>query len=594
MLSLNNAFSDEEVYAFNQRIRQRFNLKKDLAYLCETKLDGVAVSLLYENGLLKQAATRGDGSVGEDITQNIRTIQQVPLKLRGTDCPKLLEVRGEVFLPKAGFENLNKRAAKLGQKVFMNPRNAAAGSLRQLDPKITASRLLEIYFFSIGMVSDDVKLPKTHLDLLKLLQKWGLRISPEIRLAKNIKDCLSYYQKMVERRDTLSYEIDGVVYKVNDLEMQKQLGYVSRAPRWAIAHKFPAQEELTTVNDIVFTVGRTGALTPLARLEPVFVGGVTVSNATLHNLDEAWRKDVRVGDTVVIRRAGDVIPEVVSVVMDRRPRGTHPVKVPTHCPVCHSEAIKPEGEVVVRCTGGLYCRAQQRGAILHFASRRAMDIDGLGEKIVDQLLETGLIHNVADLYKLQEVQLSSLERMGKKSAQNLLKAIEKSKQTTLFRFLYALGIPDVGETTAHNLATHFGFLSKIMETDEDKLQEVADIGPILAAHISGFFRQEHNLKIIKALQKMGVSWAEEAPKKKIMALANQTFVITGTLESMSREEAKDLLQSLGAKVSNSVSSKTSYVVVGADPGSKLAKAQELDIPILNEQDFLKLLAPFSR
>lgn len=586
MLSLNNAFTDEDIYAFDKRVRQKLQMDNPIEYACETKLDGVAVSLLYEQGRLVRGATRGDGSTGEDITQNIRTIPAVPLQLRGKKYPDLLEVRGEVYLAKSEFEKLNNRARERGQKIFVNPRNAAAGSLRQLDPHVTAERALKIFCFSVGAISDNFMLPERHSEILYQLQEWGLRINTEMRVVTGAEECLQYYQDIGQKREALLYEIDGVVYKVNNIAAQKTLGYISRAPRWAVAHKFPASEELTEVIDVEFTVGRTGALTPLARLNPVFVGGVTISNATLHNLDEAHRKDVRKGDTVIVRRAGDVIPEIVGVVMAKRPSGTKPVVLPKYCPVCHSQVVKAEDEAVARCTGGLYCRAQLKSSILHFVSRRAMDIDGLGDKLVDQLLENGLIKNIVDIYRLTQEQIANLERMGEKSADNLIQAIAKSKETTLPRFLYALGIREVGEATALSLANHFHHLENIMDADEDRLQQVPDIGPVVAMHIASFFRQDCNREIIKDLKALNIHWPE-----KITAgegpLANQTFVITGTLTSMSRDQAKELLLSLGAKVSNSVSSKTTYVVVGDDPGSKFEKAKELGITILDEDAFLE-------
>lgn len=588
MLSLNNAFSDEDVLAFDQRIHQRLNIDHPIEYCCETKLDGVAVSLVYEKGQLIRGATRGDGATGEEITHNVRTIPTIPLKLRGAHIPDLLEVRGEVYLGKEEFEALNKRALEFGEKVFVNPRNAASGSLRQLDPTITANRGLKIYCFSIGMVSDDFPLPKRHSDFLSQLREWGLRVSPKVRVVDSIEGALAYYQEMQKEREQLPYEIDGVVYKVNDRKAQQELGFVSRAPRWAIAHKFPASEELTLVQDIDFQVGRTGILTPTARLKPVFVGGATVSNATLHNLDETWRKDVRVGDTVIVRRAGDVIPEVVAIVPEKRPKKTKRVALPQKCPVCGSEVIKPEGEAYAKCTGGLYCHAQLRNSFLHFASRRAMDIEGLGERMVDLLLETKLIHTLPDLYKLKVEEIAELPRLGEKSAENLINAIEKSKDTTLPRFLYSLGISNVGEATALNLAMHFRSLDKIMKADQEKLEEVQDIGPIVAAEIEGFFRQACNQEIIAKLQKSGIHWKEIAVKKDL-PLQDLTFVLTGTLESLSRDQAKELLIELGAKVAGSVSAKTSYVVAGADPGSKLDKAEKLGIEILDEQGFLKLL-----
>lgn len=588
MLSLNNAFTDEDVQAFDHRIHQRLGIEEPFEYCCETKLDGVAVSLVYEEGILMRAATRGDGTTGEDITHNIRTLPSVPLKLRGKDIPKLLEIRGEVYLGKAEFEALNERAQERGEKIFVNPRNAASGSLRQLDPTITAERNLKIYCFSLGAVSDDFPLPTRHSDFLNKMQEWGLRVSPMASVVKGVAGCLDFYHELQDRRSKLPYEIDGVVYKLNDRQAQHTLGFVSRAPRWAIAHKFPASEELTLVQDIDFQVGRTGILTPTARLKPVFVGGATVSNATLHNLDETWRKDIRVGDTVVVRRAGDVIPEVVGAILEKRPAKTKPVALPKICPVCHSEVIKPEGEAYARCTGGLYCHAQLRSSFLHFASRRAMDIEGLGERMVDVLLETGLINTIADIYRLKADKIAELPRMGLKSAENLINAINRSKETTLPRFLYALGIRNVGEATALSLVMHFKRLEAIMTANEETLQEVPDIGPIVAEQIVAFFRQPCNQEIIVQLMSLGVTWQEvETPTQQ--PLAGQTFVLTGTLESLSRDEAKALLLSLGAKVTGSVSAKTSYVVVGSDPGSKFDKAEQLGVPVLDEKAFLELV-----
>lgn len=589
MLSLDNAFSREEVLAFEHRIKERLHTTGEIEYCCEPKMDGLAVSLLYVDGQLTQAATRGDGYTGEDITANIRTVKSVALHLRGKDYPKVLEVRGEVYLPKKGFAALNARAAEKGEKVFVNPRNAAAGSLRQLDSKITASRPLAIYCYGVGEVQHG-HLPDRHSEILHKLAEWGLRISSEIKVEKGIEKCLRYYQHMMDKRNALPFEIDGIVYKVDSIELQQRLGFVARAPRWATAHKFPAQEELTQVQAVEFQVGRTGALTPVARLKPIFVGGVTVSNATLHNMDEIERKDVRIGDTVIVRRAGDVIPEVAGVVKERRPHDAKKIKLPKQCPICGSEVLKPEGEAVARCEGGLYCPAQRKEAIKHFASRKAMDINGLGDKIVEQLVDEKLIANVADLYSLTLKQLAALERMGEKSAENTLMAIEKSKNTTLPRFLYALGIRDVGEATAYNLAMHYSTLEKIMVVDEEELQNVQDIGPIVAAHAFAFFKQAHNREIIKKLIKHGIHWRNmPAIDSSKLPLASKTFVLTGTLATMSRDEATAQLQKLGAKVSGSVSKKTAYVVVGEDPGSKLTDAKKLGVTIINEKDFIKLL-----
>jgi DNA ligase (NAD+) len=589
MLSLENAFTEQELIAFDQRVHQRLKTEKIIEYACEPKLDGVAISLLYEDGLLVQGATRGDGTTGENITANVRTIASLPLHLYGKDYPAILEVRGEIFMPKAEFEALNKRALEEGERVFANPRNAAAGSLRQLDSRITASRSLQIFFYAVGKTTGHIW-PEKHSEMLEELKTWGLRINPENRVVQGVEGCLDYYHKLGNKREKLPYEIDGVVYKVNSRAQQRELGFVARAPRWAIAHKFPAHEVSTEVLAVEFQVGRTGVLTPVARLKPVFVGGVTVSNATLHNLEEIWRKDVRVGDTVLVRRAGDVIPEVVSVVLERRPTHTHRVALPKHCPVCGSEIIKPEGEIAARCTGGLYCKAQVRERIKHFASRRAMNIEGLGDKLVQQFMEVGLLQNVADIYRLKAPEIAALERFGEKSAENLIAAIEKSKNTTLARFLYALGIPDVGEATAANLARHFGQLEKLRTAHEEELQTVPDIGPITAANIAGFFRQAHNMELIIQLHQLGVHWQEGEPQvAKVRPLTGKIFVLTGTLQAMTREAAKERLEALGAKVTESVSRKTSYVVVGEEPGSKLAKAQTFSIPILDEKAFLEFL-----
>jgi DNA ligase (NAD+) len=587
MLSLQNAFAEKELFAFDKRVKDRLKLEHPIEYICEPKFDGVSVSLLYEDGILVRAATRGDGMIGEDITQNAKTIGSVPLKLHGKKYPHILEVRGEVYIPKADFAKYNKLAHETGEKVFVNPRNAASGSLRQLDANITAKRPLQIFFYTIARI-DEGKMPANQYHILQQLKNWGFRVNKEIKLTKGMDACFKYYYQMLGKRNSLPYEIDGVVYKINDLLAQQKLGVVSRAPRWAIAHKFPAQEDVTKVIGIEFQVGRTGALTPVARLKPVFVGGTTISNATLHNIEEIERKDVRVGDTVVIRRAGDVIPEVVSVVVDERPKNTKPVKLPSHCPVCNSEVVKAEGEVVARCSGGLFCKAQRKESIKHFASKSALNIDGLGDKVVEQLVDEGLVDHVTDLYTLEEEKLASLERMGKKSANNLLAAIEQSKDTTLVRFIYALGIREVGIATARSLVNYFGNLDDLMHADEQVLQNIPDIGPVVALHIATFFRQKHNLELIEKLCKLGMHW-QEGKEKKQQLLAGKTFVLTGSLETMTREEAGERLQELGATVSSSVSAKSSYVIVGKDPGSKFTKAKELGIKILNEKEFLKLL-----
>jgi DNA ligase (NAD+) len=585
MLSLGNAFSEDELREFNRRVVDRLDLQSDveLTYAAEPKLDGAAVSLLYIDGVLVRGATRGDGSTGEDITHNVRTIESIPLHLMGDGYPSRLEVRGEVFMPKAGFEQYNERARTAGEKTFVNPRNAAAGSLRQLDPKITAERPLDMYAYSVG-IADGGLLPDTHSEIIDQLQEWGIKVCPERRVVNGVEGCLDYYQSLGQRRSELSYEIDGVVYKVDSLDLQKELGFVSRAPRWAIAHKFPAQEELTEVLSVEFQVGRTGAVTPVARLAPVFVGGVTVSNATLHNIDELHRKDVRVGDTVIVRRAGDVIPEVASVILNRRPEGTQQISLPKDCPVCGSHVTREAGEAVARCTGGLFCAAQRAEALKHFVSRRAFDIEGLGAKLIEQLVANGLLETPADIFLLTKSELSELDRMGDKSAENLIRAIEASKSTTLARFLFALGIREVGEATAASIAAYYGRLSNLIAAQEDDLQDVPDVGPVVAARIRNFFGEEHNLAVISKLQKCGVIWSESDPVRhsKDGPLAGKIFVITGTLPTMTRDEAKDLILAFGGKVTGSVSSKTDYLVAGEKAGSKLAKAEALEIAILDE------------
>jgi len=593
MLSLGNVFSEEELREFHRRIANRLELEDvdDLQYAAEPKLDGAAVSLLYEKGRLVRGATRGDGTTGEDITHNVRTIQAVPLKLTGKRHPVSLEVRGEVFMPRTGFKRFNEQAAARGDKTFVNPRNAAAGSLRQLDPRVTAERPLDIYVYSVGHMEGGV-LPDRHSDILEQLQLWGLKVCPEWRVVEGIDGCIDYYSDIGKRRDTLAYDIDGVVYKVDRLDYQRELGFVSRAPRWAVAHKFPAQEQLTVVNKIEFQVGRTGAITPVARLEPVFVGGVTVSNATLHNMDELHRKDVRVGDTVIIRRAGDVIPEVVKVVMERRPARTRVVKAPKVCPVCGSAVSRAEGEAIARCSGGLVCSAQRVESLKHFVSRRALDIEGFGSKLVEQLVAADRLHTPADIYTLSRDELESLERVGPKSAENLLQAIEKSKKTTLDRFLYGLGIREVGEATAAAIAAHFGSLRAVMEADEATLLQVPDVGPIVTSHVKAFFQEDHNREVIGDLVRCGLSWpeTEAMPEPGSGPLAGKTFVLTGTLSSMTRDEAKAKIQSLGGKVTGSVSKKTDYLVYGESAGSKLTKAQNLKVVTINEEALLDLLS----
>ena len=589
MLSLGNAFSDEDLVVFDKRLRERLDDDSLISYACEPKLDGAAVSLLYQNGILVRGATRGDGSTGEDITSNVRTIGSIPLKLIGSGYPSTLEVRGEIYMPLKGFESLNRSALVSGQKPFVNPRNAAAGSLRQLDPQLTAKRPLEFCCYSVGLVSGG-KLPAIHSEILALLAQWGLRINSESRSVIGIDACIEYYQQLSKKRNNLAYDIDGIVYKVDDIELQQELGFISRAPRWAIARKFPAQEEMTVLEAIEFQVGRTGAITPVARLKPVFVGGVTVSNATLHNFDEIQRLDVRVGDTVIIRRAGDVIPQIAQVILAKRPDGTTLVQMPFSCPVCGSPASRIEGEAVTRCEGGLFCQAQQSEAIKHYSSRKAMDIDALGGKLVEQLVEEKFIASVADLYSLDKQQLVQLERLGEKSVDNLLAAIEKSKLTTLARFIYALGVREVGEATARNLANHFCELPTIMQASFESLIEVDDVGPIVAQHIVNFFSTEHNQQVIEKLLAADVQWPTIAkPDVSQQPLLGQTFVVTGKLERISRNDAKLQLQILGAKVAGSVSAKTTTLVAGPGAGSKFVRAQELGVNIIDEEQLLLLI-----
>jgi DNA ligase (NAD+) len=591
MLSLDNAFTEEEVRDFDRRIRERLGSAEPMAYNAEPKLDGLAVSATYENGAYLRGATRGDGETGEDITPNLRTIAALPLKLRTAHAPPILEVRGEVFMPLAGFERHNKEAIARGEKPYVNPRNAAAGSLRQLDPRMTAARPLDLFIYGIGYV-EGVQLPARHSEQLELLRTWGFRICPQSRRVDSIDGCLEYFRTIGAARASLPYQIDGVVYKVDDIELQRKLGFVSRAPRWAIAHKFPAEEALTTVREIEFQVGRTGALTPVARLQPVFVGGVTVSNATLHNMDELIRKDVRVGDTVVVRRAGDVIPEVVRVLPERRlVVGGEPaplVELPKHCPVCGSPVVREEDQAVARCSGGRFCQAQRREEIKHFASRRAMDIQGLGDKLVDQLVERGWARTPADLFDLTAAQLATLERMGEKSAQKLAHAISASKLTTLARFLFALGIRDVGEATAAALAQHFGDLDQLRRAPVGLIEEVPDVGPVVAANVAAYFADRENSEIVDRLIASGVRWPAAAARTG-GALAGKTFVLTGTLSAMTREQAQEAVAQRGGKASGSVSKKTDYLVAGAEAGSKLRKARELGVTVLDEAAFLELL-----
>jgi DNA ligase (NAD+) len=589
MLSLGNAFEDQELIDFDRRVRDGLNVDR-VDYSAEPKLDGLAISLRYEDGVLVRGSTRGDGYTGEDVTQNVRTIDSIPLKLIGKDYPRVLEVRGEVFMSKKGFEELNKRQSEQEEKTFANPRNAAAGSLRQLDSRITATRPLEFYSYGLGVVEGQA-MPERHSEIMQALKRWGVRINPESRLVKGVEGCLEYHGKMLRKRESIPYDIDGVVFKVDRVDQQETLGFVSRAPRWAIAHKFPAEEEMTTLIGIDVQVGRTGALTPVARLEPIFVGGVTITNATLHNQDEIERKDVRIGDAVIVRRAGDVIPEVVQPVLSKRKnKKLRKFKMPTECPVCGSKVVRLEGEAVSRCTGGLYCPAQRREAIKHFVSRRAMDVEGIGDKLVEQLDQLGMIKDVSDLYHLKADAIAGIERMGEKSADNLIKGLEQSKKTTLSRFLFALGIRQVGETTAQTLARHFGSLEALMQADEEALIEVPDVGPVVAQSIVSFFKEKHNRDVVKKLIKAGINWPrEKIPSAKTQTLTDKTFVLTGTLPNMSRNEAKEKLLRLGAKVSGSVSKKTDYVVVGADPGSKADKAEELGVTMIDEEQLLKLL-----
>ncbi len=591
MLSLDNAFSAEDMVHFNRRLLDRLSDGSDsLEFACEPKLDGIAVSLLYRDGLLQRGATRGDGATGEDITHNVRTIRSIPLRLRGGDCPTVLEVRGEIYMPRAGFEQLNARARERGEKTFVNPRNAAAGSLRQLDARITASRPLEMCCYGVGLVEGGV-LPDRQASVLARLRDWGLKINPESAVVRGIDACNAYFDALALRRDSLPYDIDGIVFKVNELALQERLGFVSRAPRWAIARKFPAQEEITRLLDVEFQVGRTGAITPVARLEPVFVGGVTVSNATLHNSDEIERLGIQIGDSVIVRRAGDVIPQVVSVVLEKRPDSARAIQFPTRCPVCQSAIEREEGEAVWRCMGGLVCGAQQKAAIKHFASRRAMDIEGLGDKLVEQLVDEGLVDNVAGLYVLSRPQLLNLERMGDKSADNLLAALDASKQTTLPRFIFALGIREVGEATARNLARHFGNWAALASATEAQLLQVDDVGPVVADHLRQFFDSEASMAVVASLQQAGVSWPDIARQpEQDTPLAGQVWVVTGKLEAFSRDEAKARLQELGAKVAGSVSAKTTCLVAGPGAGSKLARANELGVEVIDEQSLLSLLA----
>ncbi|WAJ71243.1 NAD-dependent DNA ligase LigA [Catenovulum adriaticum] len=594
MLSLDNVFSDDELKAFEQRIFDRLKNNQAIEFSCEPKLDGLAISILYREGKLVQAATRGDGRIGENVTDNIKTIRAIPLKLRG-DYPAELEVRGEVFMPKTGFEKLNEQQKEKGNKVFANPRNAAAGSLRQLDSKITAARPLAFYAYSMGYFEPESDIANSHFERMMQLKNWGLPVCPVIKKVTGSQALAEYYDWIGEQRNSLSYEIDGVVYKVDSIELQQNLGFVARAPRWATAHKFPAQEEITQLLDVEFQVGRTGAITPVARLQPVSVGGVTVSNATLHNADEIARLQIKIGDTVIIRRAGDVIPQVVSVVEEKRTEAANlrEIEFPTECPVCGSQVERIEDEAITRCSGGLICGAQLKESIKHFASRKALDVDGLGNKIVEALVDLELIKNPADLFSLTVEQITTMDRMGDKSALNLVNALDKAKQTTLAKFLYALGIREVGEATANNLALHFKSLDAVKNANYDQLIEVSDIGKIVAEHIVSFFAEEHNQTVIQALLDAGISWPQiETLSVDEQPLKDQIYVLTGTLTTMGRNDAKAHLQNLGAKVTGSVSAKTHYLVAGESAGSKLTKAQDLGVEVLTEDDLTQLLQTY--
>ncbi|QWD25612.1 NAD-dependent DNA ligase LigA [Polynucleobacter paneuropaeus] len=587
MLSLNNAFEDAELIAFDRRCREGLNVKQ-LDYAGELKFDGLAISLRYENGSLVRAATRGDGASGEDVTANIKTVRAIPLRLLGKNIPAVLEVRGEVFMYLEDFLKMNQLAAAQGEKEFANPRNAAAGSLRQLDSKITAKRPLSFFAYGLGALEPQGWLPATHEELLNRYVDLGLPVCTERKILKSVEDMLAFYHEIEAKRDSLPYDIDGIVYKVNSIAEQNTLGFVSRAPRFALAHKFPAQEALTTVLGIDVQVGRTGAITPVARLAPVEVGGVTVTNATLHNEDEVKRKDVRIGDTVTVRRAGDVIPEVVSVIKERRTKSATEFVMPSRCPVCDSHIERLADEAVARCSGGLFCGAQRKQALIHFAHRRALDIEGLGEKIVDQLVDQNLVRTPADLYRLGFSALANLERMGEKSADNLIQAINQSRNTTLARFIFALGIRHVGETTAKDLANHYQSMHALMDASLEDLLTVKDVGPVVADSIVSFMEEAHNREVIEQLLASGMQLSVEM-KVISAAVVGKTFVLTGTFPSLSRDQAKDLLEKAGAKVAGSVSKKTDYVVAGTDAGSKLSKAEELGITVIDEQKLLMLL-----
>ena len=594
MLSLDNVFDEESYLAFDKRVHDRLKRADPLTFCCELKLDGLAVSLLYQDGELVRAATRGDGTTGENITANVRTIRAIPLRLHGDNIPRRVEVRGEVFMPLVGFEQLNDEARRKGGKVFANPRNAAAGSLRQLDPRITAKRPLTFFCYGVGLLEGG-ELPRSHIQRLMQFKAWGLPVSDRVKLCTGSEQVIAFYRQVEQDRSGLGFDIDGVVIKVDSLDLQEQLGFVARAPRWATAFKFPAQEQITQVREVEFQVGRTGAITPVARLEPVQVAGVIVSNATLHNADEIERLGLRIGDTVIVRRAGDVIPQVVGVVMDQRPQDAKEIAFPEHCPVCGSDIKRVEGEAVARCTGGLFCAAQRKEALKHFVSRRALDVDGMGDKIIEQLVEKQYVENPADLFTLTAGKLTGLDRMGPKSAQNLIVALEKAKQTTFARFLYALGIREVGEATAANLAAHFRNLENLRAADIEALKSVPDVGEVVAKHVVNFLGEEHNQKVIEALEKV-ITWPE--PQQIIAEeidspFAGKTVVLTGSLTILSRDEAKDRLTALGAKVSGSVSKKTDLVIAGEAAGSKLVKAQELGITVIDEAEMIRLLGESS-
>lgn len=594
MLSLDNAFSDEELLAFNQRILDRLKTSGDIEYACELKLDGIAVSLLYRDGVLVRGATRGDGTNGENITQNVRTINSIPLRLHGEGFPPVLEVRGEIYMPKTAFNALNEKARAADEKLFVNPRNAAAGALRQLDSRITASRRLEMCAYSVGLVEGG-DLPETHSETLNALKHWGFLTNRESEVANNIQQAIDFYRRIGEKRDALAYDIDGIVFKVNSRQLQNELGFISRAPRWAVAYKFPAQEESTTLLDVEFQVGRTGAVTPVARLQPVFVGGVTVSNATLHNRDEIQRLSIKIGDTVIVRRAGDVIPQIVQVIESKRPENARDIIFPEHCPVCGSPVETVADEAVARCSGGLVCAAQRKEAIKHFAARKAMNVEGLGDKLVEQLVDLGLVNTLADIYSLTREQLAGLDRMGEKSADNILLALENTKKTTLAKFIFALGIREVGEATARNFANYFGNFEALAAADEEALQKVPDVGPVVAHFVAEFFDQESNRIAVEKLREAGIHWDNiDVASPQELPLDNLTYVLTGTLETLSRDDAKAHLLALGAKVAGSVSAKTDYVVAGPGAGSKLAKAEELGLKVMDEAALLELLREHGR